>query len=351
MHRLTVSGSPTRKGLQHGEAMRQPIRELAEIREALLRRRMPAATRADIEHIVLEQLAVLERHPALYAEFSGISRASGVSLQALFILNNYTDIRDFNASDEGCSCFVHRDEDVYLCGQTWDMHASARPYVMHLRHADDGLEILTLTGCLAMAGVNRRGMGVFINNLNCRETAPNLMWPAIVRNLLAAPSEREARQGLLMDLPCSGHNYLVCGEDEILNLETTGRQVDLTAALSRGTSFHTNHYLGRLSPHEWLERRSASSVPRYQTLSGWAAQVRAQENLSLERLASELCSRAGAYSVLVPFSAPEASMTCGGILFDRTKRTGVVFSGAYDDGDHSHFSIAPEPHSNNGDKQ
>lgn len=350
MHRLTVSGSPTRKGLQHGEAMRQPIRELAEIREALLRRRMPGATRADIEHIVLEQLAVLERHPALYAEFSGISRASGVSLQALLILNNYTDIRDFNASDEGCSCFVHRNEEVYLCGQTWDMHASAQPYVMHLTHADDGLEILTLTGCLAMAGVNRQALGVFINNLNCRETAPNLMWPAVVRNLLAASSERGAEQRLRMDLPCSGHNYLVCGADEILNLETTGRQVELTAELSSGTSFHTNHYLGRLAAHEWLERRSATSVPRYQALTRWATQVGAQGTPGLERLASELCSRSGAHSVLVPFSALDASMTCGGILFDRTRRTGIVFSGAYDDGDHSHFSIESGPHSNNGDK-
>jgi isopenicillin-N N-acyltransferase-like protein len=344
LHTLQVEGSPREMGLQHGEVMREPIRELAAIRYDLLRRRMPGWSASAISDLALEQLSVLARHADAREEFSGIAEASGLTSEALVILNNYTDMRDFQSPDEGCSTFAVRDESRYVCGQTWDMHASARPYVMHLsKPGPDGAEILTLTGCMAIAGINRHNIAVLINNMNCSETATNLMWPALVRGMLACRTETQAAAFLNAHLPCSGHNYLLCGNDAMMNFESTGQQLDLTFRASYGSVFHTNHYLGRLAEYEVLEKRSATSIPRYAALEEFFSDSAATTG-DLDLIAQRLCSKGVAGNVCVPFSGPDASLTCGGMLVDVAAGRGIMFAGTFDEGEHSTFYLpGPAP--------
>src|SRR5690606_5823501 len=160
-----------------------------------------------------------------------------------FILNNYTDMRDFSyPSDGGCSTWSVRTEQEYIAGQTWDMHASATPYILHLTIQDaiGPIHILTVTGCLGLSGVNPQGVSVFINNMHCSETAVQLMWPALVRSLLQKPTAQDALNFLKENLPCSGHNYLICDPTESINVETTGLRYDVTHQ-SQGPAiyFHT----------------------------------------------------------------------------------------------------------------
>lgn len=339
MLRLQLEGSHREMGLQHGEALRQPIRELAAIREDLVRRRMPRWRVGDIHALARGMLGVLARHPAACAEFDGIAQASGVSPEALMVLNNYTDMRDFDDTDEGCSTFAARHGTSYVCGQTWDMHASARPYVVHVSKAGDApVELLTVAGCLAIAGVARGGLGVFINNMNCAETATHLMWPALVHGMLRQLGGAEAVEFLRSNLPCSGHNYLVCDDAAIANVEATGLQMEATFSQARGVTFHTNHYLGRLQATERVARRSATTLPRYAALQRYFFQS-PETHASVEALAHGLCSTSGVHNVYVPFSGDDHSLTCGGILYDMACRQGVIFAGAFDEGEHSHFSF------------
>lgn len=342
MLRLILQGSPREMGLQHGEALRQPIRELAAIREDLVRRRMPRWRLSDIHALAREMIGVLERHPAAFAEFDGIARASGVAPQSLMVLNNYTDMRDFDNADEGCSTFAARHGNRYVCGQTWDMHASARPYVAHVSKAGgESAELLTLAGCLAIAGVARGRLGVFINNMNCAETATHLMWPALVHGMLRQPGGDAAVQFLRDNLPCSGHNYLVCDDTVIANVEATGQQMEATFLQAQGITFHTNHYLGRLQATERIARRSTTTLPRYAALERYFSQA-PQTHTSVPAMAHGLCSTDGAHSVCVPFCGPDQSLTCGGLLYDMASGQGVVFAGAFDEGEHSHFSFPVE---------
>lgn len=342
MYRLRVQGSPRAMGLAHGEELRVPIHELAAIRHALVRRRMPQWSAEGIDALASRQVDALARHPSLYDEFRGIADGSGLSLPALMVLNNYTDLRDFDSSQEGCSTFSIRSASHDVCGQTWDMHASARPFVLHLsRMGGDRAEVLTLTGCPALAGVNAHNVGVFINNLNCTQTGNGLMWPGLVQRMLLEPSASRAVDMLREQLPCSGHNYLVCGDDTVINVETTGAQLDVTFQASHGATFHTNHYLGRLQAHERVDRRSATSEPRLEALRHYFARHDASAG-DIDRVACMLCSTDGEDSICVPYSGDDASLTCGGILYDRVQRHGVVFAGAFDEQDHSPFQI-PAP--------
>lgn len=337
MRRLSLQGTPRAMGLAHGEALRDPIRELAAIRMDLLRRRMPGYSSEAIEALCLEQVAVLARHSALHDEFQGIAQGSGLTPQELLVLNNYTDMRDFDNSDEGCSTFSARYGHHHVFGQTWDMHASARPYVLHLsRGGDAPCEVLTLTGCLALAGVNADNLGVFINNLNCTQTANGLMWPALVQGMLFQPTARAAANFLRNNLPCSGHNYLLCGEDTTINTEATGQALDVTFDAPRGAVFHTNHYLGRLRSHERVSRRSLTTQPRYAALHRFFDRYR-EAAADLPLLAGNLCSASGENSVCVPFTGADASLTCGGMLYDATRQCGVIFAGTFDEHEHSEF--------------
>lgn len=339
MLRLKLEGSPREMGLQHGETLRQQIRELASIRHDLVRRRMPRWSAREIGALARSMLGVLARHPEACAEFEGIAQASGVSPEALMILNNYTDMRDFSDTDEGCSTFAARHGTRYVCGQTWDMHASARPYVAHVsKEGNAPVELLTLAGCLAIAGVSRRGLGVFINNMNCAETATHLMWPALVHGMLRQPSGAAAVQFLRSNLPCSGHNYLVCDDEAITNVEATGLQMEAIFSQAQGTTFHTNHYVGRLRVTERKERRSATTLPRYAALKRYFSQA-PEACADVAALAHGLCSAGGAHSVYVPFSGADQSLTCGGMLYDMTRKQGLVFAGAFDEAEHSHFSF------------
>jgi len=337
MHRLHVRGTPREMGLAHGEALRGPIRELADIRYALVCRRMPGWSTRDIDALALRQVAALARRPGPFAEFEGIADASGLAPHALMILNNYTDLRDFDSGDEGCSTFSIRGRGRDVCGQTWDMHASARPYVLHLsRGGDTPCEVLTLAGCLALAGVNGHNLGVFINNLNCRQTGDGLMWPALVQEVLAHRAARSAARFIQDHLPCSGRNYLLCGNDTVINAETTAVDMDVTFDARNGTVFHTNHYLGRLQRHERTDRRSATSIPRHEALQRFFAR-HDDATINLALVAEKLCSSSADDSICVPYTGADASATCGGILYDRVERRGIVFAGTFDRHDHSPF--------------
>lgn len=83
--------------------------------------------------------------------------------------NNYTDFRDFDKGDFDdsffeCSCFAFKKGNNILIGQTWDMHASATPYVAHLTVKKDNetQEIFTLTGCLGLTGVTKQPFLAFL---------------------------------------------------------------------------------------------------------------------------------------------------------------------------------------------
>ncbi|MEZ4338698.1 MAG: hypothetical protein R3B82_18935 [Sandaracinaceae bacterium] len=55
-----------------------------------------------------------------------------------------------------------------VIGQTWDMHGSVEPYVCMLEMM---IFAFSITGCLALAGMNDAGLGVCINNLKSQRRA------------------------------------------------------------------------------------------------------------------------------------------------------------------------------------
>jgi hypothetical protein len=177
-----------------------------------------------------------------------------------------------------------------------------------------------------------------INNMHCREfDADRVMWPALVRLLLQQQNALEAFELLKKNIPCSGHNYMLCDADESFNVETTGKQWDLTGHTmgTQGTLLHTNHYLGRLDAFEIIERQSPTTHRRMEALEKYF-EANAGKQLSREQLVRDLFeSGPAAEAVCVGNTSadPHAGMTCGGLMVDHKKRWVRAFGGLYSEKD------------------
>jgi isopenicillin-N N-acyltransferase-like protein len=260
---------------------------------------------------------------------------------------SWRDKNSVSLQDGGCSVFSVRGKTERICGQTWDMDATALSYVVHLSlKASDkselSSEVFSLTGCLGLSGVNSKSVGVFINNLHCRETGNGLAWPALVRGMLNQDSAASALKFMETHLPASGHNYLICDPKETLNVESTGQRVVVTArSSSPGAIFHTNHYVDpSLKDQEISERRSLTTHGRYGALETFFRGFKF-DGFTYDSVAQGVFEGETGKTVSIPLppaarhdikKAP-AAVTCGGILVDLVARTGELYAGVYADGD------------------
>lgn len=248
---LLDQDDPTARGRAHGEHWRAEIGELAALRLRLCRERGAFSGDAEVLRLAARHLPVLRAHaPSLHDELLGIARGADVSPELVVVLNHYTDLRDVppgaTVSDPGgCTAIYTAGHDGPVLAQTWDMHASALPYVRTIRVApsgsDDEVVCLTLTGCLGMAGISGAGVAVTINNLHSTDGRIGLVWPALVRAMLACPSAAEARALLQRAPRSSGHHYMIADGRDFYGVETSGELEVLTQTGPRAAHLHTNH--------------------------------------------------------------------------------------------------------------
>ncbi|NCN27220.1 hypothetical protein GW915_06545 [bacterium] len=349
MKHIKLKGTPIEIGKAHGEEFRKDIKELYEIRRHLLDGFWKSLDRPQQEAFLNRQLTALERCTNLYEEFVALAQASSLTPQELMIVNNYTDMRDYsstNAQEEGCSVFYVKNSKGTFTGQTWDMHASATPYVLHLEvERPNGLKlnIVTVTGCLALAGVSSKGQVSLINNMHCLESNPDgLMWPAAVRLMLEEDNCLSAKDTLEKNLPSSGHNYLISDINSGLNIETTGKRLEVTKSVQdKGYVFHTNHYVGSLKDAENLERQSKTTKARYKTLEELFSGDK-WNSWSFEELNSKILLEEPSKTLCIPEnpSSPHAASTCGGILVDLSSQRAEIFKGLYSENEKNCFDLA-----------
>lgn len=351
MLKMKLEGSPRERGRAHGEHFRASIRELAEIRNGLVRKYLKDLHPLELEQLAFDQVQNLSQVTPLFEEFCGIAEGAHLSLTELMILNNYTDMRDFGghskpglaAEEGGCSAFSLRTADRVFIGQTWDMHASAKPYMLLLDvESNVPTQVLTVTGCLGLCGVNAYGLSVMINNLHCRETSLGLAWPALVRGMLHQENVEDALRFFDHHFPSSGHNYLVADRTRTVNLESTGQRREMTYdSQEEGFTFHTNHYLSDvLRSIEIEERLSPTTYQRLSALEAYRQKLSQLGPRQFDDLIEDIFLEKECHTVMMPGAGtPHASATCGGILTELRTGQGTAFAGFYSEGDHVQFEL------------
>jgi isopenicillin-N N-acyltransferase-like protein len=332
--RLPEGATARARGLAHGESFRREIREIAEIRLALAVEQGRLRSEAAVLSAARAHLPVLDAFDrALSEELLGIAEGADLDPARAVVLNHYTDLKDLGPDsipgDEDCSAVIAKTPEGVALGQTWDMHGSAAPYVcmLHVPAGEGRPEawLLSITGCLGMAGLNAAGVGVTINNLKSNDARVGVVWSALVRRMLAE-REAEAAKHVLMTAPMSsGHHYLVASAERAYGVETSGaiKHVAFEAAWAeRDASYvHTNHCLTEEVGAVSTVSPTSTTRERYSYLTKSVAAKPLEGAMDLfARLGSHKGYPRSVCAHLATESSPHAMLTCAGIVMDLSAR-------------------------------
>ena len=302
---LPAGKSPREWGHIHGESFRGEVRALSEIRTYLCTKVGGFKDRGQVLEAARAHLPGLQRYDqGLYDELVGIAEGAGVSPELIVVANHYTDLRDLDPDPskwkpaptqdspaaqghgtgasalggDGCSAFYAGTATGRIVAQTWDMHATAIPYVMMLHvpqsHDRPAAHLLTVTGCLGMAGMNSARVAVAINNLYSTDATLGIVWPAMVRKALHQTQATAARDLILASPIGSGHHYFVADLAGAYAIEASGtrRKVVYHQQLAEAGPppyyCHTNHCLdGDVAARSKVPPTS-TTYDRYKLLEG-----------------------------------------------------------------------------------
>ncbi len=266
---IEVMGSPTQRGQAHGEAFRDLIRDLV----AASFEDMAQATRGNLTKTCVGEIVstyagpTRDYAPDLFEELEGIARAADVPVDELLALNAFLELHDYYSEAfavSGCTSLMvpgTTSGEGALIAQNYDLasiYAAAAVLIkVKSDRAPDAL-FYTSAGILGCAGINAAGIGVVINNLVPSDAGGGILYPFVIRRVLASVRIGDAIDAVVAKPRASGMNYVLCDENgEIYDLETTAREYEVICPFN-GPMAHANHYLtDRLKPFErrqWDQR-------------------------------------------------------------------------------------------------
>ncbi len=322
------SHTPSQWGSMHGESFRKEIKELSEIRKDLMLQKSPSL-KSSIDELAMEQaLATKADYPALYDEFIAIQEASNLTITDLVILNNYTDFRDINLTDQGCTSVGIKQSDS-LSGQTWDMHSSAKNYVCTIELPGEFV-VYSLVGCLGMMGANKNSLFVGVNNINTQKAKSGVIWPAIVRDILNSNDFQSAKDKLINSHPTSGHNYLLSDGKQWQNWELSPHfghcSSEINLSDKTKSIFHTNHCIHpEAQKEEEAISRNSTSFDRYQVMQSKIDQINTEKELidtlqGHDNYPKSICGH-------FQSGVQDPSITCGGGVYNHRTKSFSVWRG------------------------
>ena len=344
---LPAHTTPREWGQIHGERYRGEIATLATLRTYLCTKVGSFTTVEQVIAAARAHLPVLERYDQdLYAELIGIAEGARVTPEEIVIANHYTDLRDLDpdpatwkpapTSDQapphdlhdhdhgvghadGCSTLYAQSPSGHILAQTWDMHATAIPYVMTLRVPETkrgpAATLMTVTGCLGMTGMNAKRVGIAINNLFSIDATLGVVWPAMVRKALTKTSAAEARDVIATSPIGSGHHYIVADKRHAYAIEASGTRRKMLDV--RGSYCHTNHALDADIVKVSKVPGTSSTYERQQWLEGDVARAPVADLTDAwQRLGSEDGWPRSICTNMATPEAPHGVATCGAIAMN-----------------------------------
>lgn len=336
---IRLSGTPCEMGRKHGELLAEQIHELSRIRLNLAvsfaKEHGVEVSREDCLRLARLHLPIHEQHcPEIFEEWRGIADGSGLPIEDVFFANALTDFQDVlwqfpGVEVHGCTSFlIGPDASASghaLIGQTWDMHASAEPFIsVFHRTPASGPQSLTLTtaGCLTLIGVNSAGIAVGNNNLRPTDARPGVIYLALLHQALRQTDWRDAVNVMTRSPRASGHNYILAHESGARsNIETTATQYE-EFVLSEPHYVHSNHYLSNsLKPLEDPTVSRLSTEHRLDRLSRRLNEPR-EPLLTPESLRSLLADHEGGEeSGICRHGVGHGARSCAFAVVDPAERT------------------------------
>ncbi|TVT51164.1 MAG: hypothetical protein FHP92_15905 [Denitromonas halophila] len=328
---IPLAGSPRQMGLAHGQAFRDDIRRYSAERVALAGSEIWTGHAMDRAAVLALAEACVEAHvayaPELAMELSGIAEATGLSVAELIITNGFTDFIDLvyarggshgatEKVEDDCTAFIIPDrlsvDGKGFFGQTWDMHAGSKPYVVLLHGRPDhapAFMAFSLTGCIGMIGMNDAGIAIGITNLLGAEGQIGVSWPFVVRKALQQ-TDLDAALACITEATLMGaHNFqLFDKHGNGVNVEAMPGHCHVTRS-GADALVHSNHCLMPDTLRRCRPRAPASQA------SSEARLARGQSLLSAGGLTPQaLMALTRDPTICVRATPPLDMETCGAVI-------------------------------------
>lgn len=243
---IEVAGTAARMGEQLGEAAREEIRGF----DAVALERVNKTTAVSRERALETATACIEPtraySPGMMTELEGMSRSSGVSVEALMLLQIRNQLRP--DADAGCTAFslAAGATGSSLVGQNWDNDPALDPFTIVLtRRPDDAPAHLHVTqaGLIAYIGLNDAGIGLCMNTLPAPSRPLGVPHYFAVRALYGARSLDRAVEAVRRADRAIPGNLILATPQGPADLEVTVDDVHVLQDPEGEVVTHTNHCL------------------------------------------------------------------------------------------------------------
>lgn len=289
---VVLSGTPFEMGRAVGSI--NPVC-LLEIYDSRLQKLIEYAAEDGVEVTEEDALAAVGEclpyvesyNPEGFEELSALAAVCMMSIEQVWLINAYTDLRDYmrfcfgrdekrqrkNPELEGCSAFFAAADACAggepLLGQTWDLGTEDMERVLaQHRKPKDAPEVWTITvsGAQPMIGMNEHGISCLTNDLNPGDGRPGVCYLDILSKVLRQKTLDAAIECVTKAARLGGHHYLIAdGDGNAVTIETSARAHSLQF-IARGVFVHTNHYI-EPDMQKFERTHPPSSVPRFERMT------------------------------------------------------------------------------------
>jgi len=360
---IVTEGTPFERGFAHGKACKDDIIRYAEERISLAQQKKWSGhdlTRDEVLAVAEQCLPDHEAYAAdLMEEWRGMAEATGLSLAELVVVGGFTDFVDVLYNNivppattkesvtpiDDCTCFLVPDsttgDGMGFFGQTWDMHATALPFVilLHVKKGPNQPEALvfTTTGCLGQIGMNEHGLCIGINNLVAKDGQIGVTWNFVVRKALQQKTAEEALRCVTEAKLAGAHNFLIFDKTGTgFNVEAMSTRQVVTPLKEKPIG-HTNHCL--------LKETIAVQQTRPEGLQKSSEQrlQLADELLQKRPLTiNDLMAMTRKPPICTHSEAPFHVASCGAAIMQPATLSFWALDGYPDENEYQEFSLAPK---------
>lgn len=258
------------KAKNHYEAGFQLGKNLADLKKKYLLVSQPRDLSWD-ELIPLSKpfLKETEKYfPQYIDELHGLAEGAEIPFEKLWVKTCLEEI--LSISEEKCTTIFAKQTLNSLVGHNEDEDVWKKDYLFLQKRTIGEITTLEFNYALSLGGqavsVNSFGLIQCINHLYHKNFQPGVPKKIIGRWLSEAPSFEYIKNELPKINRASGYNHVFIKNDQVLNIELTPKEIDITQYSKNYV--HTNHYLGRLRKHSNIAGiNKDSSYARYQQAS------------------------------------------------------------------------------------
>jgi isopenicillin-N N-acyltransferase-like protein len=340
-----VSGSHREVGCQIGEACAAGIRE-----ELDFDGRIPAGrSRRDQLDLAARYRAVTEvRLPWLIEELDGCAEAAGVDRLAFFAASIEEIWYERRATSGRCSDLVAGPAATsgghLLVGHNNDLAPEEEDRLIAIEKTVPGEPIVFQIGGAPWlsVGFNAAGLALTGNELSPNDERIGVSRSHQVFEIMRARTMEEAvAASLLPDRASSYNNVLTHARGDVVNVEGSATDAELTGLDDGGTLAHTNHYLcDRMRPYEGDPVYAARSNVRYERARELLAEHRGSIDEAMLRAVLSDHERAPDALCRHPARSGDGSKTVFWCVADVTERRVTFGRGNPCDSDAQRYAFA-----------